>query len=104
MLYEKEKYLSLRHELDLLSRTTKSPTHDQVQAAVTPLGVTLRSQNFMEVLNGVRQFEAVYKGFKVTGTPSVVIDNPKTKKRKLLVGSGEISRNSIKAAIVEVEK
>jgi hypothetical protein len=34
----------------------------------------------------------------------VVIDNPKTKKRKLLVGSREISRNAIKEAIAEVEK
>jgi uncharacterized membrane protein len=104
ILYEKEKYLSLRHALDELSRTTKTPTPEQVQATFTPLGVTLRPQNFMEILNGIRQFETIYKGFKVTGTPSVIVDNTRTKKRKLLVGSNEINRNVIKAAIAEVEK
>lgn len=104
ILYEKEKYLSLRHALDELSRSTKTPTPEQVQAAVTPFGVTLRPQNFMEILNGVRQFETIYKGFKVSGTPSVVVDNTRTKKRKLLVGSNEINRTAIKAAIAEVEK
>jgi hypothetical protein len=68
------------------------------------LGVTLKPLNFMEILNGSRQFEAIYKGLKATATPTVVIDNPKTKKRKLLVGSNEISRNAIKAAIAEVDK
>ena len=104
ILYEKEKYLSLRHALDELSRSTKTPTPEQVQAAVTPLGVTLRPQNFMEILNGVRQFETIYKGFKVSGTPSVVVENSRTKKRKLLVGSNEITRNAIRAAIAEVER
>jgi protein-disulfide isomerase/uncharacterized membrane protein len=104
MLYEKDKYISLRHALDKLSRTAKAPTPDQVQAAVTPFGVTLKAQNFMEILGGVRQFETIYKGFAVTATPTVVVDNSKTKKRKLLVGGNEISRNAIKAAIAEVEK
>jgi Thioredoxin len=104
MLYEKDKYISLRHSLDEISRTNKNPTQDQVQTVVSPLGVTLRPPNFMEILNGVRQFETIYRGFKVTATPTVVIDNTRTKKRKLLVGSNEITRNLIKAAIVEVEK
>jgi hypothetical protein len=58
----------------------------------------------MEILNGVRQFETIYKGFKATATPTVVIDNSRTRKRKLLVGSTEITRNAIKIAITEVEK
>lgn len=104
ILHEKEKYIALRHALDELSRTNKSPTQEQVQSAVTPLGVTLKSLNFMEILNGARQFESIYKGFKVAATPTVVVDNPKTKKRKLLVGSNEITRSLIQAAIAEVEK
>jgi hypothetical protein len=94
----------LRRALDEISRKTNNPNQDQVQTAVARLGVTLRPPNFMEILNGVRQFETIYKGFKVSATPTVVIDNPKTKKRKLLVGGNEISINAIKAAIVEVEK
>ncbi len=104
LLYEKDKYIPLRHELDKISRTTNNPTQDQVQAAVASLGVTLRSPNFIEILSGVRQFETIYKGFKVTATPTVIIDNSSTKKRKLLVGSNEITRNAIKSAIKEVEK
>lgn len=104
MLYEKDKYIPLRYALDAISRSTKNPTQDQVQTAVAPLGVTLRALNFMEILNGVRQFETICKSFKVTATPTVVIDNTKTRKRKMLVGGNEINRNAIKAAIAEVEK
>ena len=104
MLYEKEKYIALRHSLDVISQTNKNPTQDQVQTVVTPLGVTLRPPNFMEILNGVRQFETIYRSFKVTATPTVVIENTRTKQRKFLLGSNEINRNAIKKAIVEVEK
>jgi len=104
MLYEKDKYISLRHALDEVSHTSKNPSQDQVQTVVAPLGVTLRPPNFMEILNGVRQFETIYRNFKVTATPTVVIDNIRTKKRKLLVGANEISRNAIKAAIADVDK
>jgi hypothetical protein len=90
--------------LDDISHTTKNPTQEQVQTAVAPFGVTLRPPNFMEILNGARQFETIYKGFKVTATPTVVIDNTRTKKRKVLVGGNEISSNSIKAAIAELDK
>ncbi len=104
MLYEKEKYISLRHALGVISHTNKAPTQEQVQKAVAPLGVTLRPLNFMEVLGGIKQFEVIYKGFKVNATPTVVVDNSKTKKRKMLVGSHEISAAAIKAAIAEVQR
>jgi hypothetical protein len=90
--------------LDELSRSTNNPTPEQVQAAVAPLGITLRSFNFVEMMNGVKLFESLFRGFGVNATPTVVIDNPKTKKRKLLVGSREISRNAIKEAIAVVER
>jgi hypothetical protein len=34
----------------------------------------------------------------------VVIDNPKTKKRKILIGNRDITKNAIRTAIGEVEK
>ena len=104
MIYDKDKYMRLRHVLDELSRTTNNPTPEQVQAAVAPLGITLRPLNFVELMNGVKLFESLFRGFGVKSTPTVVIDNPKTKKRKLLVGSREINRNAIKEAIAEVER
>jgi len=104
MVNNKDKYMRLRHVLDELSRTTTSPTPEQVQSAVAPLGITLRPQNFVELMNGVKLFESIFRGFGVKATPTVVVDNPKTKKRKLLIGSHEISRNAIKEAIAEVER
>ena len=104
MIYDKDKYMRLRHVLDELSHTTNNPAPEQVKAAVAPLGITLRSINFAELMNGVKLFESLFRGFGVKATPTVVIDNPKTKKRKLLVGSHEINRNAIKDAIAEVEK
>ena len=104
MLYEKSKYIPLRHVLDEVSRRTKNPSQDQIQAAVTPLGVTLRTLDFVEILNGVRLFESICQKFKVNATPTVVIDNSRTGKRKLLVGSKEITGSGIKQAIAAVER
>jgi len=104
MLYDKDKYMRLRHVLDDISRTLKNPAPEQVQSAVSPLGVTVRPFNFAELMSGVKLFETIFRGFAVNATPTVVIDNPKKNKRKLLVGSREISRNAIKEAIAEVER
>lgn len=104
MVYDKDKYMRLRHVLDELSRTTNNPTQEQVQSAVAPLGITLRPHNFVELMNGVKLFESIFRGFGVKATPTVVVDNPKTKKRKFLVGSREISKSAIKEAIAEVER
>ncbi|SNB45409.1 thioredoxin domain-containing protein [Geobacter sp. DSM 9736] len=104
LLYEKPKYISLRHALDELSRKTKSPEPEQVQAAVAPLGVTVRQLNFMEFMNGAKLFESIYKGFGVTATPTVVVENQKTKKRKKLVGDRQISTQAVLSTIKELEK
>ena len=42
MLKEKDKYLALRGELLKLTAETKSPTPEQVQKAIAPLGVQYR--------------------------------------------------------------
>jgi hypothetical protein len=102
MIYDKEKYLRLRKVLDELSRISKNPTPEEVQSALTPLGVTLRPHNFVELMDGTKLFESVYRGFDVKATPTVVIENSKTRKRKLLIGSRDITKNAIKAAINEV--
>ena len=104
MIYEKPKYISLRRALDELSRKTKTPTPEQVQAAVTPLGVTLRQLNFLEFMNGTKLFESIYKGFGVTGTPTVVVENQKTKKRKQLIGDRQITKQAVLSTIKELEK
>ena len=104
LLHEKEKYMLLRRALDELSRRTKAPTPGQIQAAVAPHGVTLRQMNFMEFMNGAKLFESIYRGFGVNATPTVVVENTKTKKRKILVGDRQITRQSVRDAISEVAR
>lgn len=104
LMYEKDKYIQLRHALSELSMKVKAPSNEQVQAAVAPYGVRLRQLNFMDVMTGVKLNESIYRGFGVNATPTVVVANEKTKKRKLLVGDNEITRQAINAAIAAVER
>lgn len=104
MTYEKPKYIKLRHILDEISRTTKSPTEAQVQSAVARLGVILKPPNYVEIMNGFKYFESIYRDFGVKSTPTVIVENRKTKKKKVMVGSNDINKNTIKAAIEEVSK
>jgi protein-disulfide isomerase len=104
LIYEKDKYIQLRRALNELSLKTKSPTNEDVQAAIAPYGVKLRQLNFMEVMAGMKLNESIYRGFGVTATPTVVVTNPKTKKTTKLVGDNQISRQSVIDAIAVVSK
>jgi thiol-disulfide isomerase/thioredoxin len=104
LAYEKDKYIPLRKALDALSRKTKNPSAAEVQAAVAPLGVTLRQVDYSDILFGMQSNLTVYRGYGVQGTPSIVVTNTKTKKTKILFGEKEISRQAVKAAIEEVKR
>lgn len=102
--FEKTKYISLRRALTALSLKTNNPTEAEVQAAVAPMGVKLRQVSYADTLYGMQSNLAVYRGYGVNATPSVVVANSKTKKNKVLVGDNQISEARIKAAIDEVGK
>ena len=104
IFYEKEKYLDLRKALAALALKTRNPTAADVQQAVAPLGVTVREMNYADILYGMQADQAVYKGFGVKATPSVVVTDSKTKKTKILVGDNEINLQAIKTAINTVRK
>ena len=104
LMYEKGKYIQLRRALSELAKKTNAPGNEQVQAAIAATGVKLRQLNFMEVMNGVKLFESIYRGYGVTSTPTVVVANDKMKKKVLLVGDKQITRQAIKDAMASVAK
>ena len=104
LAYEKAKYLKLRAVLTELAKKTKKPTPEQVQAAVSPLGVKLRQMDYSDILYGLQYNLTTYRGFGVDSTPSVVVANHKNKKQKILVGGNQITLSAVKAAISEVGK
>ena len=102
LAFEKEKYPKLRSALAELAKKTKTPTPEQVQAAVAPHGVTLRQMNYADILYGLQANLTTYRGFGVTATPSVVIANAKTKKHNVLIGDRQITLPAIQAALSEI--
>lgn len=104
LTFEKEKYPELRKALAGLALRTKKPTAQEVQAAIAPLGVKLREINYADTLTGMQTNMAVYRGYNLKSTPSVVVTNNKAKKTKVLVGDKQISEAAIRGAIAEVEK
>ena len=104
LTFEKAKYIKLRHALAELALKSKKPSEGEVQVAVAPLGVKLRTMDYADTLYGMQANLTVYRGYNVNSTPTVVVTNATTKKSKLLVGDVQISELAIKAAIAEVEK
>ncbi len=104
LAFEKENYPKLRSALATLAKKTKTPTQEQVQAAVSPYGVKLRQVNYADILYGMQTNLTTYRGFGVTATPTVVVENSKTKKHKLLVGDKQITLQAIRAAMAEIGK
>jgi hypothetical protein len=75
---------------------------EDVQAAVSPLGVKYVPLNYADVLAGMQHFSTLVKNFKVPGTPSVVVLDSRTGKTKTLYGMLEITSDGILKALAEV--
>ena len=102
IIREKEKYLQIREAMAALSRKTKEPQPEDVQTAVSPLGVKYVPLNYADVLAGMQYFSTIVKKFKVGGTPSVVVLDSRTGKTKTLYGSSEITSDNILKSVAEV--
>jgi len=103
LAFEKKKYMSLRKALAALSLKTSNPSEADVEAAVASLGVKLRKMNYSDTLYGMQFNLQVYRGHDVHSTPTVVVVNEKTKKKKLLIGDVQINLAAVKAAIADVK-
>jgi uncharacterized membrane protein/thiol-disulfide isomerase/thioredoxin len=99
---EKAKYLQIREAMGTLARKTKEPTPEDVQAAVSPLGVKLSLLNYADIQAGVQHFNSVIRKFKVPGTPSVIVLDTGTGKAKTLYGITDITSDNIMKAVAEV--
>jgi uncharacterized membrane protein/protein-disulfide isomerase len=99
---EKEKYLQVREALATLARKTKEPTPEDVQAAVSPLGVKYVPLNYADVLAGLQYFSTLVNKLKVPGTPSVVVQDSRTGKTKTLYGMSDITSENIQKTVAEV--
>lgn len=103
LVHEKGKYLQIRKALFGLAKVNKNPLLADIQAAVTPLGVTYKQLSFMDVSQMMAKSQALANEYKVTGTPTVVVVNSSSKKSKALVGGKEISADSILKAVKALE-
>jgi hypothetical protein len=102
ILREKEKYLRIREALATLARKTREPMPEDVQAAVSPLGVKYVPLNYADVLAGVQYFSTLVTKLKVPGTPSVVVQDSRTGKAKTLYGMSAITSDNILKTLAEV--
>lgn len=99
LVREKGRYLEIRKALLQLALRTKEPTPEDVQTAVTPLGVTFRPLNYADVNAGVQYFQTVVKAFGVEGTPAMVVYNRKTRTIKSLNSVRDLSYPHILMAV-----
>ena len=104
LLYEKGKYIQLRGALADLAKKTKTPSPEDVQKAIAPYGVKLRSMNFADIESGIHWNESINLTYEIKATPTVVVMNEKTGKHLNLEGREDISYEAIIKAIAEVEK
>ena len=99
---EKEKYLQIREAMASLARKTKEPLPEDVQGAVSPLGVKYVPLNYADVVAGMQYFNTLVNKFKVAGTPSVVVLDSRTGKTKTLYGISDITSENILKTVAEI--
>ncbi len=104
MIYNKDKYFAIREALHDLALRTRHPTDALVEKAASSAGVQYRQLEYSEVDNGIKFFDSVNKGFKINGTPTVVVSDGKKQHYKALVGPSEISERKVQEAINELQQ
>jgi hypothetical protein len=102
IIREKGKYLQIREALATLARKTKEPLPEDIQKAVSPLGVKYVPLNYADVLAGMQYFSTLVKKLNVPGTPSVVVQDSRTGKTKTLYGITDITSEKILKTLAEV--
>ncbi len=102
LTYEKAKYMDLRKALLNLTKKKKEPTDEDVREAVRPLGVSYKPLSFLDATKGMKFYDSVAREFQVSGTPTVVVREIKTRKVKKLVGDKEITEANILRAVEEM--
>jgi len=103
LVNEKPKYMQLRKVLFQLAKSNKNPSFQDVQTAVTPLGVTYKQLSFMDVSQMMAQSQALSTEYKVSGTPTVVVVNRSSKKSKTLVGGKDITAENLLTSVKSLE-
>lgn len=103
LVHEKTKYIQLRKALFELAKVNKNPSIQDLQAAITPLGVTYKQLSFMDITQAMSRSQALSAEYKVNGTPTVVVVNEGNKKSKTLVGSKEITAENLLKAVKSLE-
>jgi thioredoxin family protein len=101
--HEKAKYMQLRKALFAVAQKTKSPSYEDIKAAIAPLQVTYRQLGFLEVTQEMAAFQKLAEQYKVTSTPTMVIRNGKTGKTRTLTGNDLLAPGPILKAVKEVE-
>ncbi len=101
--YEKAKYMKLRKALFGVAQRTKTPSYDDIMAAIAPLHVTYRQLSFLEVTQQMALFQRLAEQFRVVSTPTMVIRNNKTNKVRTLIGDAQITPEQIMKPVKEME-
>jgi hypothetical protein len=103
-LHEKEKYPSLRRALATLAHQTKNPSAEQVQKAVAPLGVTFTPLSFLEITQGMAEYESRIKEFNVRSTPTVIFRNTRNGKTRTLSATNQITAPNLLKTLQEIDR
>jgi len=99
---EKEKYFGIRKALVALAKQTKEPSQEDVQKAVSPLGVIYKPLNFSDINAGMKYYSDLVGILRVDSTPTVVFLNRKTSRNKVLSGVRELTQQGMLSALAEV--
>jgi hypothetical protein len=101
-VHEKPRYMEARKALVSLATQTRTPTPEDVQRAVSPIGITYRPLDYSDVVMLLRHCSELAGSMEVDRTPTMVILNRKTNVTKKLVGTGELTRDNILSEISRI--
>lgn len=104
MINNKDQYFDLRNKISALAQENDSPSDDEVETAIEPLGAKYTELSFADVSLGAKLFKKLAKDFSVKTTPTVVVVNTETKKGKKFSGTKEVTEENIMNGIASLKQ
>lgn len=101
-VHEKARYMEARRALLSLATRTRTPTPEDVQSAVSPIGITYRPLDYSDVIMLLRYCSELAGAMEVNRTPTMVLLNRKTNVTKKLIGTDELTRDNILSEISRI--
>ena len=104
LINEKRNYLTLRRGLQLLARTTETPTEEDLRTMARKYGVVYKPLPMTAIVKGLRFASGIAQTAHIDSTPTAIVINQRTGATRMFQGDRAITLDAVTKAVHELSR